>query len=51
MFPVSEAKFFFVKNTGFLRHIGHKTAADFLSDFGLGGFGCGGGDAATVYRC
>ena len=24
-------------------HIGHKTAAAFVSDFGLGGFGCGGG--------
>ena len=34
---------FFVKNTEFLRHSGHKTAAAFVSDFGLGGFGCGGG--------
>ena len=28
------------KNTGFLSHIYHKTAADFVSDFGWGGFGC-----------
>ena len=32
-----------MKNTGFLSHGGHKTAAAFVSDFGLDGFGCGGG--------
>ena len=51
MFPVSEANFFFVKNTGFLSHSGHKTAAAFVSDLGLGGFGCGVGDAGTTLRC
>ena len=29
MFPVSEAIFFSEKNTGFLSHSGHKTAAAF----------------------
>ena len=50
MFPVSKAKCFSEKKTGFLSHSGHKTAA-VVSDFGWGGFGCGGGDAAKALRC
>ena len=34
MFPVSEANFLARKNTGFLSHSGHKTAAAFMSVLG-----------------
>ena len=43
MFPVSEANLFFVKKNRFSRLSGHKTAAAIVSDFGLGGLGCGHG--------
>ena len=42
MFLVSEANFFSEKNTGFLSHSGHKTAAAVASDFGRQ-VGCGHG--------
>ena len=48
MFPVSEANFFSEKNTDFLSHSGHKTAAAIVSDFGRGGFGCGRGNGDTA---
>ena len=51
MFPVSEANNFSEKKTGFSFHSGHKTAVAIVSDFGRGGFGCGGGDGATALRC
>ena len=50
MFPVSEAILSEKKN-GFSSHSGHKTSATIVSDFGRGGFGCGGGDGATSLRC
>ena len=43
MFPVGEANFLARKNNGFLINSGHKTAAAIVSDFGRGGFRCGGG--------
>ena len=48
MFPVSKAKNLSKKKTGFLRQCGHKTTATIVSDFWRGGFGCGGGGAATA---
>ena len=42
MFPVSEDVFLARKNR-FLCHSCHKIAAAIVSDFGRGGFGCGGG--------
>ena len=40
MFPVREANCFSEKKTVFLSHIGHKTAATIVSDFGREGFSC-----------
>ena len=34
---------FLARKYGFLSHSDHKTAAAIVSDFGRGGFGCGGG--------
>ena len=51
MFPIGDAIFLARKNIGFLINSGHKIAALIVSDFGRGGFRCGGGDAATALRC
>ena len=50
MFPVGKANCFSDKNAGYFINSGHKTAAEIVSDFGRGGFCCGGGDAATALK-
>ena len=50
MFPVGEAMFLAIKNTGFLINSGHKISAAIVSDLGGADFFCGGGDAATELR-
>ena len=46
---MSKANFFREKNTDFLSHSGHKTAAAIVSDFGWDGFCCGGGMRIWCY--
>ena len=42
MFPVSK-DVFLARKIGSWSYSGHKTASEIVSDFGNGGFGCGGG--------
>ena len=50
MFPICEANSFLRGKTGFCSYSGHKTAAAIVLDFGKGGFGCNGRDAATALQ-
>ena len=51
MFPAGKANFFSEKKIGFSIHSGHKIVVAIVSDFGRGGFACGGGYMTTSLLC